>query len=134
MSIIPILSKYSSKIRLKKTTKRMTETSTKIKSKKITNLFYQYFLSRTLRTHRTAGEWRSSYLIHPTSSIRSQTLRHLFANLHVTWLSHIFNRTACIYQTATRWDLSPYWITIWLIEDVRFIFVCLFILFEKYLP
>ena len=41
MSIIPILSEYSSKIRLKKTTKRMTETSTKIKSRKITNLFYQ---------------------------------------------------------------------------------------------
>ena len=37
-------------------------------------------------------------------SIRSRTFRHLFATLHVRWLSHIFNRNACIYQTATRWD------------------------------
>ena len=49
-----------------------------------------------------------------------------FATLHVRWLSHISNRTACIYQTATRWDLPPYRITIWLIDwwcDVDF--VCL---------
>ena len=46
---------------------------------------------------------------------RSQTLRDLFATLHVRWLLHIFNRTACIYRTATQWDLPPYWIIIWLI-------------------
>ena len=39
---------------------------------------------------------------------------------------HIFNRTACIYQAATRWDLPPYRITIWLIDDVTFDF-CLLI-------
>ena len=38
--------------------------------------------------------------------------------LDVTWLSHIFNRIACIYQTATRWDLPPYRITISLTDDV----------------
>ena len=38
---------------------------------------------------------------------------------------HIFNRTACIYQAATRWDLPPYRITIWLIDDVILSF-CLF--------
>ena len=38
---------------------------------------------------------------------------------------HIFNRTACTYQTATRWDLQPYWITIWLIDYVTLVFVCL---------
>ena len=64
-------------------------------------------------------------LFHSTTSTRSQTLRHLFATLHVRWLSHIFNRNACIYQTATRWDLPPYRITIWLIDDVILIFVCL---------
>ena len=42
---------------------------------------------------------------------------------------HIFlivlNRTCCIYQTASRWDLPPSRITIWLIDDVILIFVCL---------
>ena len=58
--------------------------------------FYQGFLSRTLTTHRTAGEGRG----------------HLFSTLHVIWLSHIFNLIACNYQTATWWDLPPYRITI----------------------
>ena len=39
------------------------------------------------------------------------------------WLSHIFNRNVCIYQTATRWDLPPYRITIlidwWCDVDLR---------------
>ena len=88
---------------------------------------YQGFLSRTLTTHRTAGERRGPSFIplHSTISIRPQTLRHLFASLHVRWLSHIFNRNACVYQTATWWDLPPYRITIWLIDDVMLIFVCL---------
>ena len=66
-------------------------------------------------------------LFHSTTSTRSQTFRHLFATLHVRWLSHIFNRNACIYQTATRWDLPPYWITIWLIDYVILSFVCLYV-------
>ena len=81
--------------------------------------FYQGFLSQTLTIHRTAGD---HLLFHPTTSTRSRTFRHLFATLHVRWLSHIFNRTACIYQTATRWDLPPYWITILLIDDVTLSF------------
>ena len=69
-------------------------------------------------------------LFHFTISTRSRIFRHLFdliylLTLHVRWLSHIFNHTACIYQTATRWDLPPYRITIWLIDDVMLIFVCL---------
>ena len=51
-----------------------------------------------------------------STSTRSQTLIHLFGTLHVRWLSGIFNRNACVYQTATRWDLLPYWIIIWLID------------------
>ena len=88
---------------------------------------YQGFLSQTLTTHRTAGERRGPSFIplHSTISIRPQTLRHLFASLHVRWLSHIFNRNACVYQTATWWDLPPYRITIWLIDDVTLSF-CLF--------
>ena len=64
---------------------------------------YQGFLSRTLTTHRTAEERRGPSFIplHSTISIRSQTLRHLFASLHLRQLSHIFNRNACVYQTAT---------------------------------
>ena len=59
------------------------------------------------------------YHFHPLTNIQT------FAILHVRWLSHIFNRNACIYQTATRWDLPPDRITIWLIDDVMLIFVCL---------
>ena len=64
-------------------------------------------------------------LFHSTTSTCSQTFRHLFATLHVRWLSHTFNRNACIYQTATRWYSPPYRLTIWLIDDVMLIFVCL---------
>ena len=40
------------------------------------------------------------------------------------WLSHIFNRNACAYQTATQWDLPPYCITIeWLIDDAMFVYL-----------
>ena len=55
----------------------------------------------------------------------AQTFRHSFANLHVRWLPHIFNRIACIYQTATWWDLPPYRITNRLIDDGTLRF-CLF--------
>ena len=64
-------------------------------------------------------------LFRSTTYTHSRTLRHLFATLYVRWLSHIFNRNACIYQTATRWDLPPYRITIWLIDNVTLSF-CLF--------
>ena len=32
------------------------------------------------------------------------------------WLSRIFIRNACVYQTVSRWDLPPYRITIWVID------------------
>ena len=63
--------------------------------------------------HRTARDHLS---FHSTTSTCSQTLKHLFATLHVRWLSRIFNRNICIYQTATWWDLPPYQITIWLTD------------------
>ena len=59
---------------------------------------------------------RSYFLFQSTTSTHSRTLRHLFATLHVRRLSRIFNRNACVYQTAIRWDLPPYPITIWVIE------------------
>ena len=78
------------------------------------SFFYQRF-SQTLTIRRTAGEG-NHLLFHSTISTRSRTLRQLFATLHVRWLSRIFNCNACVYQTATRWDLPPYQITIWLID------------------
>ena len=71
------------------------------------------------------GKGEDHLLFYSTTSTRSRTFRHLFATLHLRWLSHIFNRIACTYQTATRWDLPPYRITIWLIDDVALSF-CLF--------
>ena len=67
-------------------------------------------------------------LFRSTTSTRSRTFTHLFATLRVRWLSHIFSRNACVYQTATRWDLPSYRISIWLLW-CWFSFVCLLIWF-----
>ena len=50
------------------------------------------------------------YHFHPLTNIET------FSTLHVRWPSRIFNRNACVYQTATRWDLPPYQITIQVID------------------
>ena len=69
------------------------------------------------------GRWRLTgqqkkeedhHLSHTTTYTRSRTFRHLFTTL-----------TPCVYQTATRWDLPLYKITIWLIDDVILIYLCL---------
>ena len=60
-----------------------------------------------------------------TTSTRSRISRHFFVTLHVRWLSHVLNRTVCIYQIATRWDLPPFWITISLTDVVMLIYVYL---------
>ena len=78
--------------------------------------FYQGFLHRHWRFTGQQGKGGDHLLFHSITSTRSRTLRHLFATLHVRWLSRIFNRNACVYQTATRWDLPPYRITIWVID------------------
>ena len=86
--------------------------------------FYQGFLHRHWRFTGQQGKRGNHLLFHSTTSTRSQTLRTFFTTLHVRWLSHIFNRNACVYQTATRWDLPPYRITIWVID--WWCSVCLF--------
>ena len=48
-----------------------------------------------------------------------------FVTLHVRLVSHIFNRTSCIYQTATQRHVPPYQIAIQLIDEIMLIFVCL---------
>ena len=35
-------------------------------------------------------------------------IQTFFPTSHVSWPPRIFNCTACIYQTATRWDLPPW--------------------------
>ena len=62
------------------------------------------------------GKGGDHLLFHPAISTQSRALKHLFATLHVRWLSRLFNRNACVYQTATQWDLPPYRITIWVID------------------
>ena len=97
----------------------------------MTNISKCFFFSISVFFH---GHWQLTgqqgkavdhLLFHSTTSTRSRRFRHLFATLNVRWPSHIFNRNACIYQTATRWDLPLYRITIWLIDDVMLIFVYL---------
>ena len=57
--------------------------------------FYQGFLSQTLTILRTVGEGGDHRLFDSTTSICSRTLKHLFAALHVRWLSRIFNHNTC---------------------------------------
>ena len=90
-------------------------------------LSIRVFSHETLQTTALQGKGGEHLLFRSTTSTRSQTFRYLFATLHVRRLSHIFNRNACIYKTASRWDWPPYRITTWLIDDVKLIFVCLFI-------
>ena len=77
--------------------------------------FFFFFFYRHWRFTGQQGKGGDHLLFHSTTSTRSRTFRHLFATLHVRWISRIFNRNACIYQTATWWDLPPFRITIWVI-------------------
>ena len=62
-------------------------------------------------------------LFHFSTSTRSRTFRHLFATLHVRWLSRIFNRNVCNYQIYHLMELPFDWLIDWLIDDAMF--VCL---------
>ena len=90
-------------------------------------LSIRVFSHENLQTTALQGKGGEHLLFRSTTSTRSQTFRYLFATLHVRWLSHIINRNACIYKTVSWWDWPPYWITTWLIDDVKLIIVCLFI-------
>ena len=81
------------------------------------------FFHRHWRFTGQQGKRGDHLLCHSTTSTRPQTFRHLFATLHVRWLSRIFNRNACIYQAATQWDLPPYWIIVWLIDYAMFVYL-----------
>ena len=70
----------------------------------------------------TFNKWNHFFRSHGGSAYCAHTA---FKTLHVRWLSRTFNRTASTYQTATRWDLPPYWTNIWLLNDALLISVCL---------
>ena len=96
------------------------------RSSQWSRFFYvRIFFNRHWRFTGQEGKGGEHLLFHSTTSTRSRTLRHLFATLHVRWLSRTFNRNTCVYHTATRWDLPPYRITIWAID--WWCNVCLFI-------
>ena len=86
--------------------------------------FYQGFLSQTLTIDRTAAEGRgasfiSLYHFHPLTNIEI-----FFATLHVRWLSRIFNRNPCAFQTTIDEIYNLIELPFdWLINDA--IFVCL---------
>ena len=52
------------------------------------------------------------YHFHPLTSIQ-RFICNFPCEMTVT---RIFSHNAYVYQTANRWDLPPYWITIWLID------------------
>ena len=90
-------------------------------------IIFAIFFSFSIRVF-FHGHWRLTgrkgkggdhFLFHSATFTRSPTFRHLFSTLHVKWISYIFNRNACIYQTATRWDfttLSNYHLIDWWCE------------------
>ena len=80
--------------------------------KKLKKFSIRVFFHRHWPFTGQQGKERNHLLFYSTTSTRSWALRHLFATLHVRWPS----RNACIYLTATRWDLPPYRITTWLID------------------
>ena len=85
--------------------------------KKETFFSIRVFFHRHWRFAGQRGKGGNHLLFQSTStSTRSRTLKHLFATLHLRWLLRIFNRNACVYQTATRQDLPHYRITIWVID------------------
>ena len=86
------------------------------KKKRLQFFFYQGFLHRHWQFTGQQGKGGNHHLFLSTISTLSQTLRHLVVTLHVRWLSRIFSRNACVYQTATRRDLPPYRIAIWVDE------------------
>ena len=87
--------------------------------------FYQGFLSRTLTTHSSAGKGRGLSFIPLYHFYPLTNMQTFICNFACEMTITYFCRTACIYQIATRWDLPPYRITIWFINDVTLLFVCL---------
>ena len=84
-----------------------------------------FFLSGFFHRHWRfiAGKERGPSLFLSTTSSCLPAFRYLYEALHVKWLPRIFNCISCNYQNATRWDLPPLGITIWLIDDGMLILI-----------
>ena len=84
--------------------------------------FFQGFVSRTLTTHRTAGEGTGPFFIplyhfHPLTKIQTFSIWNDY---------HIFLISTLVFTRLLLDEiLPPYRITIWLIDDVQFVLVCL---------
>ena len=86
------------------------------------HFFYQGFLHRHWRFTGQQGKEGDHLLFHSTTSTHSRTLRHLFATLHVRWLSRIFN--CKLVFTRLLLDEIYHLIELpfeWLIDDAMFI-------------
>ena len=71
------------------------------------------------------NRWREGTILYSTiTSTRSWTFRNLLATLHVRWLSHAFNRTACNYSIRFA-TLSNYHLIDWLMVRCLFLFCLL---------
>ena len=86
---------------------------------------YQGFLHRYWRFKGQQVKGGDHLLFHSTTSTPSRILRHLFATLNVRWLSHIFNRNACLpdcysirYTTLSNYHLSD-----WLMMHCLFVYL-----------
>ena len=91
------------------------------------NFFFfsiRVFFHRHWRFTGQPGKGQPHVLFHSTTSTCSQILRHLFAALHVRWLSPILIATLVFNWLLLDEILPPYRITIWL-TDWRWN-VCLF--------
>ena len=74
-------------------------------------VFYQGFLSQKLTGHRTAGKGGGTIFYCTLPLRRPHENPDIYLQLCM-WDDY----QTCVYQTATRWDLRPYWITIWLTD------------------
>ena len=88
--------------------------------------FYQGFLHRHWRFTEQQGKAGDHLFFHSTTSTRSRTLRHLFATLHVRWLSLFL--IATFVFTRLLLDEIYHLIELpfeWLIDDAMFVFFLL---------
>ena len=89
------------------------------------NLFIEIILGFFIRAFIGPQEKGGNQLYFSLSPARKHYSDILFATLDVRWVPQIFNRSACNSQTVTRWDMPPWGVTIWLIDDDMLISVCL---------
>ena len=84
--------------------------------KEIVFFFYQGFSTYTNDSQDSRGrEGTFFYSTLPLPSAHEHSDIYLqFCKWDDLWL--VFDHSTCVYQTFTRWDLPPYWITIWLID------------------